>query len=157
MSIEKLVLIDGSGIAYRCYFALPRLSSPKGFPTQAIYGFANIMFKILDEIKPDYMAVAFDTPLPSFRHETYKEYKAHRQAMPDEMSIQIPYIKRLLNALSIAILECPGYEADDVIATLVNRFKGELDISVISGDYDLLALVDENVRVIVPKKGDNRG
>ena len=153
MSIEKLVLIDGSGIAYRCYFALPRLSSPKGFPTQAIYGFANIMFKILDEIKPDYMAVAFDTPLPSFRHETYKEYKAHRQAMPDEMSIQIPYIKRLLNALSIAILECPGYEADDVIATLVNRFKGELDISVISGDYDLLALVDENVRVIVPRKG----
>jgi len=153
MSIEKLVLIDGSGIAYRCYFALPRLSSPKGLPTQAIYGFANIIFKILDEIEPDYIAVAFDTPLPSFRHETYKEYKAHRQAMPDEMSIQIPYIKRLLRALSITILECPGYEADDVIATLVDRFKNILDISVISGDYDLLSLVDENVKVIVPRKG----
>lgn len=153
MSIEKLVLIDGSGIAYRCYFALPRLSSPKGFPTQAIYGFANIMFKILDEIGPDYIAVAFDTPLPSFRHETYKEYKAHRQAMPDEMSIQIPYIKKLLKALSITILEYPGYEADDVIATLVDRFKNNLDISVISGDYDLLSLVDENVKVIVPRKG----
>ncbi|MGC8971046.1 MAG: DNA polymerase I [bacterium] len=153
MSIEKLVLVDGSGIAYRCYFALPRLSSPKGFPTQAIYGFANIIFKILDEIEPDYIVVAFDTPLPSFRHETYKEYKAHRQAMPDEMSVQIPYIKRLLKALSIAILECPGYEADDVIATLVDRFKNSLDISVISGDYDLLSLVDENVKVIVPRKG----
>lgn len=153
MSIERLVLIDGSGIAYRCYFALPRLSSPKGLPTQAIYGFANIIFKILDEIEPDYIAVAFDTPLPSFRHETYKEYKAHRQAMPDEMSIQIPYIKRLLRALSITILECPGYEADDVIATLVDRFKNILDISVISGDYDLLSLVDENVKVIVPRKG----
>ncbi|MBC7321135.1 DNA polymerase I [bacterium] len=153
MSIERLVLIDGSGIAYRCYFALPRLSSSRGFPTQAIYGFANIMFKILDEIEPNYVAVAFDTPAPSFRHETYKEYKAHRQAMPDEMSIQIPYIKRLLTAMSITILEYPGYEADDVIATLVDRFKKELEISVISGDYDLLAVVDENVKVLVPRKG----
>jgi len=153
MSIERLVLIDGSGIAYRCYFALPRLSNSKGFPTQAVYGFANIMFKILDEIKPNYIAVAFDTPAPSFRHETYKEYKAHRQAMPDEMSIQIPYIKRLLTAMSVKILEYPGYEADDVIATLVDRFKKELEVSVISGDYDLLALVDENVKVLVPRKG----
>ncbi len=153
MSIERLVLVDGSGIAYRCYFALPRLSNSKGFPTQAIYGFANIMFKILDEIKPDYIAVAFDTPAPSFRHEAYKEYKAHRQAMPDEMSIQIPYIKRLLNAMSIAILEYPGYEADDVIATLVDRFKKKLKITVISGDYDLLALVDESINVLVPRKG----
>lgn len=153
MSIEKLVLVDGSGIAYRCYFALPRLSNSKGFPTQAIYGFANIMFKILDEIKPDYIAVAFDTPTPSFRHEAYKEYKAQRQAMPDEMSIQIPYIKRLLNAMSIEILEYPGYEADDIIATLVDRFKKELEITVISGDYDLLALVDKDVKVLVPRKG----
>ncbi|MCX7795164.1 MAG: DNA polymerase I [bacterium] len=153
MSIERLLLIDGSGIAYRCYFALPRLSNSKGFPTQAIYGFANIMFKILDEISPNYIAVAFDTPAPSFRHETYREYKAHRQAMPDEMSIQIPYIKKLLKAMSITILECPGYEADDVIATLVHRFKNELEIFVISGDYDLLALVDEKVRVLVPRKG----
>lgn len=153
MSIEKLVLIDGSGIAYRCYFALPRLSNSKGFPTQAVYGFANIMFKLLDEINPNYVAVAFDTPAPSFRHETYKEYKAHRQEMPDEMSIQVPYIKKLLEAMSITILEYPGYEADDVIATLVDRFKNELEISIISGDYDLLALVDENVKVLVPRKG----
>lgn len=153
MSIEKLVLVDGSGIAYRSYFALPRLSSPKGFPTHAIYGFANIMFKILDEINPNYIAVAFDTSAPSFRHEVYKEYKAHRQSMPDEMSIQIPYIKSLLNALCISILEYPGYEADDIIATLVDRFKETLEIVIISGDYDLLALADKNVKVIVPRKG----
>lgn len=153
MSIEKLVLVDGSGIAYRSYFALPRLSSPKGFPTQAIYGFINILFKILDEINPNYIAVAFDTHLPSFRHEAYKEYKAHRQSMPDEMSVQLPYIKDLLNALGITILEYPGCEADDIIATLVERFKGNLEVSIISGDYDLLALVDRNVSVIVPRKG----
>lgn len=154
MSIEKLLLVDGSGIAYRSYFALPRLSSPKGLPTQAVYGFANIIFKILDEINPNYIAVAFDTSAPSFRHKAYKEYKAHREVMPDEMSIQLPYIKKLLEALSIRILEYPGYEADDIIATLVDRFKKEnLEISVISGDYDLLALVDKNVRVIVPRKG----
>lgn len=153
MSIERLVLVDGSGITYRSYFALPRLSSPKGFPTHAIYGFANIVFKILDEIRPNYIAVAFDTPTPSFRHEIYKEYKAHRQSMPDEMSLQIPYIKKLLNALCISILEYPGYEADDIIATLVDKFKESVEIFVISGDYDLLALVDENVKVIVPRKG----
>ncbi|HRR91509.1 MAG TPA: DNA polymerase I, partial [bacterium] len=91
MSIERLLLVDGSGIAYRSYFALPRLSSPKGFPTQAVYGFANIIFKILDEINPNYIAVAFDTSAPSFRHEVYREYKAHREVMPDEMSMQLPY------------------------------------------------------------------
>lgn len=153
MSIEKLILVDGNGIVYRCYFALPRLSSPKGIPTHAVYGFSNIIFKVIDEENPSYMAVAFDTGVPSFRHETYKEYKAHRQVMPDEMSIQFPYIKRLLNALSIPILEYPGYEADDIIATLVERFRGIMDILIISGDYDLLALVREDVKVMLPRKG----
>jgi len=153
MSIDKLILVDGNGIAYRCYFALPRLSSPKGIPTQAVYGFTNIIFRVIDEENSSYMVVAFDTKAPSFRHEAYKEYKAHRQAMPEDMSIQFPYIKRLLKALSIPILEYPGYEADDVIATLVERFGKMMDILVISGDYDLLALVKENVKVILPLKG----
>ncbi|MGC9064782.1 MAG: DNA polymerase, partial [bacterium] len=153
MSIEKLILVDGNGIAYRCYFALPRLSSPKGIPTQAVYGFSNIIFKVIDEEKPSYMAVAFDTKVPSFRHEIYKEYKAKRQEMPEEMSIQFPYIKRLLKALSISILEYPGYEADDIIATLVERFRDKMEILIISGDYDLLTLVGENVKVILPRKG----
>jgi DNA polymerase-1 len=153
MSIEKLILVDGNGIAYRCYFALPRLSSPAGIPTQAVYGFANVIFKVIDEEKPSYMGVAFDTKVPSFRHETYREYKAKRQEMPEEMSIQFPYIKRFLKALSIPILEYPGYEADDIIATLVERFKDKMEVLVISGDYDLLTLVGENVRVMLPRKG----
>ena len=118
---QKLVLIDGHSILNRAFYGLPDLSNSKGVHTNAVYGFLNIMFKILEEEKPDFLIVAFDVHAPTFRHEIYKEYKGTRKPMPEELLEQVPLMKEMLKAMGICIMEKAGFEADDIMGTLAKR------------------------------------
>ncbi|MCK9274810.1 MAG: DNA polymerase I [Syntrophales bacterium] len=147
---KTLMLIDGSNYIYRAFYAIRELSNSKGFPTNAIYGFTNMLMKLCRERKPDYISVVFDSKGPTFRHEAYNEYKANRTVMPDELSMQIPFIKKVIQAFSIACLELPGIEADDIIGTLVKKYEGYdgLQIVLVSGDKDLMQLLSGKVSMI---------
>jgi DNA polymerase I len=151
---KTLYLIDGSSYLYRAFYALGRLTNAQGMPTQAIYGFAKMLFKVVREKKPDYLCVVFDPPGPTHRHEMYSAYKATRQKMPEDLIVQVPYIKELVRRHGIAQLEREGYEADDVIATLTCRAAAhDLEVVIVSGDKDLLQLVsDPRVRQWDPQK-----
>ncbi len=154
MSSKKhLFLIDGSSYIYRAFYALPFLSNSRGIPTSAVYGFARMINGLLKEHKPTHMAVVFDVSRETFRTERFKDYKAHRPKMPDELSIQIPYIKRLLEALRIPTLELRGFEADDVIGT-ISRLAEESSwrVTIVSPDKDLLQLVSHKVSLLDPMK-----
>lgn len=149
---KKLVLIDGHSILNRAFFGLPDLTNSQGVHTNAVYGFLNIMFKILEEEKPDYLTVAFDVHAPTFRHKMFEEYKGTRKPMADELRQQVPLIKEMLKAMGITIVEKEGYEADDILGTLsVKAEKEGMDVAVISGDRDLLQLATEHVMVRIPK------
>ena len=148
----KLVLIDGHSILNRAFYGVPELSNAEGLHTNAIYGFLNIMFKILEEEKPDYLTVAFDVKHPTFRHEMFKEYKGTRKPMPMELHEQVPVMKELLKAMHIQVMELPGYEADDLLGTLAKR--AEMDgchVRIVSGDRDLLQLATEKTMIRIPK------
>jgi DNA polymerase-1 len=152
--LEKLVLIDGNSIAFRAFFALPLLSNDKGIYTNAVYGFTQMLLKILEEEKPTRMLVAFDAGKTTFRHKTYKEYKGGRQKTPPELSEQLPFIHELLDAMEIAHYEIEQYEADDIIGTLAKRAQENgWQVKIFTGDKDLLQLVDEKVTVSLTKKG----
>ena len=149
----SLYLIDGSSYLYRAYFALPFLSNSRGLPTHAAYGFTRMLMKIIKEHRPQYMAVAFDAGRETFRTEAYQEYKAQRPPMPDELAVQIPYVKEILKALKIPVLEMENYEADDVIATLAKRAEGAgFHVVIVTGDKDMLQLVSQHIRVFDPMK-----
>lgn len=149
---KKLVLIDGHSILNRAFFGLPDLTNSQGVHTNAVYGFLNIMFKILEEEKPDYLTVAFDVHAPTFRHKMFEEYKGTRKPMADELRQQVPLIKEMLKAMGITIVEKEGYEADDILGTLsVKAEKEGMDVAVISGDRDLLQLATEHVMIRIPK------
>ena len=149
---KKLVLIDGHSILNRAFFGLPDLTNSQGVHTNAVYGFLNIMFKILEEEKPDYLTVAFDVHAPTFRHKMFEEYKGTRKPMADELRQQVPLIKEVLKAMGITIVEKEGYEADDILGTLsVKAEKEGMDVAVISGDRDLLQLATEHVMIRIPK------
>jgi len=149
---KKLVLIDGHSILNRAFYGLPLLTTSKGEHTNAVLGFLNIMFKILEEEKPDYLAVAFDTHHPTFRHEMFDDYKGTRKGMPDELRQQVPLIKEILKAMKVAILELPGYEADDILGTLAKRAEeAGNNVSLVSGDRDLLQLASEKIKIRIPK------
>lgn len=151
---KKLILIDGNSIAYRAFFALPLLNNDKGIHTNAIYGFTNILMKILNEEKPTHILVAFDAGKTTFRHETYQEYKGGRQKTPPELSEQFPFIRELLDAYNIARYELENYEADDIIGTIAKKAENEgFDVKIISGDKDLTQLATETVTVAITKKG----
>src|SRR5699024_9420414 len=151
---NKLVLIDGNSIIYRAFFALPLLNNDKGIYTNAVYGFTTMLMRILEEEKPTHMLVAFDAGKTTFRHEQYEEYKGGRQKTPPELSEQFPVLKELLDSFKIAHYELDQYEADDIIGTLSKKGNDESwDVTVISGDRDLLQLVSEHVTVDVTKKG----
>ena len=138
---RKLVLIDANGLVYRAFFALPYFTTTDGRPTNAVYGFTNMLLKILDEEKPDYVSAAFDKAAPTFRHTAYKEYKATRQRMPDDLRPQIKTAKDVLEALKIPIYEVEGYEADDILATIARRVEGARGrCLLVTGDKDLLHL-----------------
>ncbi len=150
--MEKLVLVDGHSIINRAFYGVPELTNSAGLHTNAVYGFLNILFKILDEEQADYLAVAFDLPAPTFRHEKFPEYKGTRKPMPDELREQVPLLKEVLGAMQIPTVSVAGYEADDVIGTLAKRFQQEgLEVSVVSGDRDLLQLSDEHILIRIPK------
>ncbi|MFD1067422.1 DNA polymerase I [Oceanobacillus locisalsi] len=151
---QKLILIDGNSIIYRAFFALPLLNNEKGVYTNGIYGFTTILLRILEEEQPTHMLVAFDAGKTTFRHETYKEYKGGREKTPPELSEQFPVLKELLDAFGIKHYQLDQYEADDIIGTLSKQADNEeWDITVFSGDKDLLQLVSDQVTVRVTKKG----
>ena len=144
--IKRLFLIDGSSYIFRAFYAIRGLSTSKGFPTNAIFGFTSMLLKILKDHRPEAMAVVFDAKGPSFRSGIFREYKANRPPLSDDLSRQIPYIKEIVEAFRIPILEKEGYEADDLIGTVAKRARGEgIDVVIVSGDKDLLQLVDERV------------
>lgn len=149
---KKIVLIDGHSILNRAFFGMPDLTNSEGLHTNAILGFLNIMLKILEEEKPDYLTVAFDVKHPTFRHEMFPEYKGTRKAMADELRQQVPVMKEVLKAMGIRIIEQPGYEADDILGTIARQGEEKgYEVSVISGDRDLLQLATDKVKIRIPK------
>jgi len=151
---KRILLVDANSLANRAFYALPSLSTSKNVPTNAVYGFLTMLFRFVEERKPDYIACAFDHPSPTFRHETYKEYKATRKPSPEAFKAQIPVLKEVLSALEIPIVELAGFEADDIIGTLSRRASEEgMSAIILSGDRDCLQLVDDRVRAILPVKG----
>ena len=149
---QKIVLIDGHSILNRAFYGMPDLTNSEGVHTNAVYGFLNILFKILDEEKPKYLAVAFDVHHPTFRHEMYPEYKGTRKPMPEELREQVPLIKEVLNSMNIKIMELPGFEADDILGTVAKRSeKTGVYVSVVSGDRDLLQLASDSICIRIPK------
>ena len=144
MMSKKLILIDGHSILNRAFFGIPDLTNSEGIHTNAMYGFLNIMFKFIDEEKPDYITVAFDLSEPTFRHKAYEAYKGTRKPMAPELKQQVPLIKELLRMMNITVIEKAGYEADDIIGTIAKRSAAAgIDVSVISGDRDLLQLAED--------------
>ncbi len=149
-----LFLIDGTNYIYRAFYAIHGLSNSRGFPTNAIYGFTNMLMKLCRDWAPDYIAVAFDSKGPTFRHEAYDQYKANRSAMPDDLRPQIPHIKDVVRGFSMVVIEKQGIEADDIIGTLVKRYSQPgIKVVIASGDKDLMQLVSDNVLMVDTMKG----
>lgn len=150
--MEKLLLIDGHSILNRAFYGVPDLTNSEGIHTNAVYGFLNIMFKVLDEEQCDHLAVAFDLKEPTFRHMMYEGYKGTRKPMPEELREQVPLMKEVLASMGIPILTLPGYEADDILGTVGKRVASEgIQVSILSGDRDLLQLADEKIKIRIPK------
>lgn len=149
---EKLAIIDGNAVIYRAFYAVQSELSCQGQPTNAVYGFFSILFKVISELKPDYLIVALDRPEPTFRHQLSVEYKAQRVKQPDELYSQIPIIKQLLEKMAIPVLEKPGYEADDIIGTVVSSLP-QLDNYIVTGDKDSFQLINESTRVYWLQQG----
>lgn len=149
---DKLVLIDGHSILNRAYYGVPPLTNAAGLHINAIYGFLNIMFKILEEEQPEYLAVAFDVSAPTFRHEIYKEYKGTRKQMDPELKEQVPVMKEVLQAMGVLIMEQAGLEADDILGTLAKSAEKEgMEVSLVSGDRDLLQIASDHIKIRIPK------
>ena len=149
---DKLVLIDGHSILNRAYYGIPMLTNSKGLHTNAIYGFLNILFKILEEEQPKYLAVAFDVSAPTFRHEIYKEYKGTRKPMDPELREQVPVMKEVLKAMGVLLMEKAGLEADDILGTMAKKAERDgLEVSLVSGDRDLLQIASEQIKIRIPK------
>ena len=149
---EKIVLIDGHSILNRAFYGIPELTNSEGLHTNAVYGFLNILFKILDEEKAQYLAVAFDLKAPTFRHKMYAEYKGTRKAMPEELREQVPIMKEVLSAMGVPLLMKEGYEADDLLGTIAGQAeRAGLEVSIVSGDRDLLQLATDKVQIRIPK------
>ena len=146
-SRPRLYLIDGSSYIFRAFYAIGHLSNSRGIPTNATFGFTQMLLKVLKDHQPDFLAVALDSRAPTFRSHLYKEYKANRPEMPESLTPQIPYIKKVIEGYRIATLQMEGYEADDIIGTVARRLESEVDVVVITGDKDLLQLVNERVQV----------
>jgi DNA polymerase-1 len=146
----KLFLVDAMAHVYRAFYApMVRMNAPSGLPTKVPFLFANILRRLIKDYKPDYLGIVFDTSKPTFRDKLFESYKAHRPPMPDEMTVQLPYVRRLCQALCMPILELDGYEADDVIGTLAKKAATQnLDVLVISNDKDMMQLVNSGVRIL---------
>ncbi len=146
----QLYVLDGSSYIYRAYYGVRDLATSGGMPTNAVFGFTRMLLALLQENRPDHFAVVFDPPREeTFRREIYPDYKAHRDAMPTDLVSQLPYIRRILQALNIPVLEAPGFEADDVIATLARRSAAEgIQVTVVTGDKDLMQIVGDKIGLL---------
>ncbi len=155
--MAKLVLIDGHSILNRAFYGVPDLTNSEGLHTNAVYGFLNILFRILDEEDPDYLVVAFDVHAPTFRHKMYEAYKGTRKPMAEELREQVPVLKEVLRAMQITLAELPGYEADDILGTLAKRAeKDGTEVSLVSGDRDLLQIATDRIMIRIPKTKGGR-
>jgi len=147
--VKTTLLVDGMAFVYRAYFAVPPMANSAGIHTNAVFGFNLMLQRMINQVSPDYIAVLFDTPKPTFRHELFPEYKAQRPPMPDDLSEQIPWIKELIRALNISCLEYPGFEADDIIGTLaVTASEKNFNVLIASADKDLCQLVNEKIAIL---------
>ncbi|HJJ04035.1 MAG TPA: DNA polymerase I [Clostridiaceae bacterium] len=155
MTLNKLLLIDGNSIINRAFYGImgsKMLMTEDGTYTNAVYGFLSILFKELDDIKPEYLVVAFDLKAPTHRHKMYDKYKANRHGMPEELAMQMPILKETLKAMNVCIIEKEGYEADDILGTLAKwGQKEELEVTVLTGDRDSFQLIDKNIKVRIPR------
>jgi len=154
---DKLVLIDGHSILNRAFYGVPELTNAEGLHTNGIYGFLNILFKILEEEKPGYLCVAFDVKEPTFRHKMYAEYKGTRKPMPQELHEQVGVLQDVLAAMQITVVKKGGYEADDILGTLAKRGEAEgKEVTLVSGDRDLLQIASEHIKIRIPKTKGGR-
>ncbi|MBR6897423.1 MAG: DNA polymerase I [Lachnospiraceae bacterium] len=150
--MDRIVLVDGYSIINRAFYGVPMLSDARGRHTNAVYGFFNILFHIIDELQPSHVAVAFDVKKPTFRHELYAQYKGTRKPMPAELTEQVPYVKQLLSAMDITTLEKAGLEADDILGTVSRRAQARgMECAILSGDRDLLQVATDKTKIYLPK------
>ncbi|MDF2594539.1 MAG: polymerase, partial [Clostridia bacterium] len=149
---QKLLLFDGHSIANRAFYGVPLLTNKEGIYTNAVYGFLNMMFSMIEKEKPNLLGVTFDLSAPTFRHKFSKDYKGNRKGMPEELRTQIPLLKKVLKALDIYVIEKEGYEADDVLGTLAKEAEVRgMQVSVVSGDRDLFQVTSENIEIKIPR------
>lgn len=152
--MERLLILDGNSLMNRAFYAIPLLSTSEGIYTNAVYGFTNMLLKMKEDIKPDYIVATFDRKAKTFRHIEYKDYKAGRKKMPDELGEQFPIVKEMLNLLSISIFEMDGFEADDLIGTVAKYAeKNNIEVYIVTGDRDALQLASDNIKIVLTKKG----
>ena len=152
--MERLLILDSNSLMNRAFYAIPQLTNNEGINTNAVYGFANMLLKMKEEINPDYIVAAFDKKAPTFRHKEYSEYKAGRKKMPPELAEQFPIIKELLGLMSINIYEIDGFEADDIIGTVAKKAEdNNIEVFIVTGDKDALQLASKNINVVITKKG----
>lgn len=155
--MDKLVLIDGFAILHRAYHAVPPLTNKKGQPTNAIYGFISMLLRIISDLKPTHIVVCMDEKVPTFRHKAFKTYQAQRPKMDNDLSTQIEKTKEVIKAFGIPMLSKKGFEADDIIGTLAQRNKNKINIVIVTGDRDILQLVDDKVKIFMPILGLSNG
>ncbi len=152
--METFLILDGHPIMHRAYHALPLLTSKNGLPTNVVYGFLSMINKAISDFQPNYILIAFDTPKPTFRHQLYKNYQIQRPKIKDDFKVQIPLVKKAVSAAGLCYLEKDGYEADDIIGSIVEKIKNlPLRIIIITGDRDIFQLIDKNIYVAIPESG----
>lgn len=151
--MKKLLIIDGAAVLHRAFHALPPFTAPDGTPTNALHGFIKIQLSLVDKIEPEYLVVAFDTPKPTFRKKLLKTYQAQRPKASEEFKVQVPLVLEFLKLTNVPVYMLPGYEADDVIGTIVKKDIKDLHKYIVTGDKDILQLVDKTTTVVMPKKG----
>ncbi len=145
---KEIYLIDGNSYAYRAFYALGKLTTSQGKPIGAVYGFYNMLFSLISEKRPEYLSIVFDHPSPTFRHKKFEEYKIHRRPMPEDLKGQIALIKDIAVTMDISVMEQAGFEADDILATLAKKFEKDFMIFVVTGDKDILQLINSKIKVI---------
>ncbi len=155
--MDKLVLIDGFAILHRAFHAIPPLTNKKGQPTNAIYGFVSMLLRIISDLKPTHIVVCMDEKAPTFRHKAFKMYQAQRPKMDNELASQIEKTKEVIKAFGIPMLSKKGFEADDIIGTLAQKNKNKIDVVIVTGDRDILQLVDDKVKIFMPILGLSNG
>ena len=153
--LRKLLIVDGNSLIHRRFHAIPHLSTKSGEPTNGVYGFALLFLKAIKELKPDYVVVTFDFPGPTFREQIFEPYKAHRVKAPDDLYAQIPTFKKMVSVFNLPVYEMQRYEADDIIGTLATlaQKNPDLETIILTGDKDALQLINERVKVYMPKQG----